>query len=87
LATQTAAQLDAAFTDHSRKWQEIFMAGNPSQMTITAVMSAAEEDRRQFHSLMNTFIQFLNSFGAVDPVLFQQQALAIAQGIKDLTKK
>ncbi len=85
--TETAALIDAAFTDHSRKWQELFMAGNPSQGLITAVSAAADDDRRRFHALMQAFIQSLNSFGAVDPVVFNEQLIFLAKEVKSLGGK
>ena len=83
-ATAAAAQIDALFTDHSNKWQQIFFAGNPSQSTISVVMAAASEDRQRFHALMNSFVQYLQSSGAIDPVLFQQQAIELAKAIKEV---
>jgi len=84
--TEAAAQLNTIFTQHSGKWQMIFMAGKPSPETIAIVMAAAEEDRRRFNDLMTVFVQYLNTAGVIDPVKFQQQVLELAREIKDFTK-
>lgn len=85
-ATNAAAQISAIFTDHSNKWQAVFMAGKPSNELIAVVMAAAEEDRRRFSAVMNTFIQYISSTGIVDPIEYQKQALELAKSIKDLVK-
>ena len=83
--TEVAAQLNTIFTEHSAKWQMVFMAGKPSAETIAVVTAAAEEDRRRFNSLMTVFVQYLNSAGVIDPVKFQQQLIDVAREVKDLT--
>lgn len=83
--TEVAAQLNAIFTEHSGKWQAVFMAGKPSAETIAVVTAAAEEDRRRFNNLMTVFVQYLNTAGVIDPVKFQQQVIEIAREVKELS--
>lgn len=80
--TRAAAQATVEYREHSARWQQVFMAGNPSSATISIVMAEAEADRRRFESLMAALVENARSLGFANPLQYQQLILEAAALIK-----